>query len=230
MSTEVSHKNLQNAVKDVNALFKPSPALKTIASRETLIESIVTIIGAAIQADDPRVDNLQRDTLDTYNALVSPGEAAEPGTPVEVQTAPEPEEEACPAYGTDFEPDAEECTSCARAEICAQETAQAKTAAKAATKATKAAAKPPKPPKPDVVKGMDARPAGVPTKKSIILVMLARPEGATVAEMAEAITAYNYGTLAKNIITVKLWMRKIGVPVEKREDRWYAVAPTQGQE
>lgn len=217
---EIPHKTLQSAVKDINALFKPKPQLRHIAAREVLMESIVTVIGAAVQAGDVRIDDLQRETIDTYNTIVSPGqEPAEPAEPVHVQEVAQEmaEEDNCPAFGTDFDPNAEECTACERAEECAQGTAAAKVVA--------VPAKPPKPPKPEIRVGPDVKPAGAPTKKSVILAMIARPEGASVQEMAEAISGYGYGTVEKNVHTVKLWMRKIGVPVEKRENRWYAVAP-----
>lgn len=54
------------------------------------------------------------------------------------------------------------------------------------------------------------------TKKSIVIEML--KEGATVEAMAKACTKAGLGDHETNKRTVRLWIRKIGFPVEKSED------------
>ena len=73
-----------------------------------------------------------------------------------------------------------------------------------------------KPPKPAAGTGKRGRgAAGGPTKKSIVIEYVSRPNGATVEEMAQAVTAAGLGDIETNRKTVKLWLPKLGFPVKK---------------
>jgi hypothetical protein len=62
-----------------------------------------------------------------------------------------------------------------------------------------------------------------PTKKSICVEFVRRPEGATIEEMGKAQTDAGLGDLERNIKTSKLWMAKLGFPVrhDKETGRYF---------
>ena len=59
------------------------------------------------------------------------------------------------------------------------------------------------------------------TKKSIIIGLLDKDEGATLEQMANACTGAGLGDYDVNLKTAKLWIRKIGFPVKKDDDGVY---------
>ena len=59
------------------------------------------------------------------------------------------------------------------------------------------------------------------TKKSIIIDLLDKDEGATLEQMADACTEAGLGDHDVNLKTAKLWIRKIGFPVKKDDDGVY---------
>lgn len=63
------------------------------------------------------------------------------------------------------------------------------------------------------------------TKKSVIIEMISRPEGALVSEMAQVIVDKGIDPdLQKNTRVVRLWLSKLGIPVRKSDDGHYMKA------
>jgi desulfoferrodoxin (superoxide reductase-like protein) len=116
MSDVLSHKSLQNTVKELNAKF--GLKLKHISTRENFIKWIVDSIG---NATEEQQDLLSPDAVDVYNALLAVP-APEPGGSDDEGT-----EELCQAYGTAYEPSDVECTECVEAGKCEELTVKAKT-------------------------------------------------------------------------------------------------------
>ena len=113
---ELTHKDLQEAAKNINAVFGDDiTKIKTISSRPNLEKGIKDALGPFVSTGDTRIDQLTEATIDTYNVLIQPAEeGAEAG---EVAEAGE-EEGPCPVFGKEFDASAPECTDCQQAEEC----------------------------------------------------------------------------------------------------------------
>lgn len=171
MSNEVKFPELQKAVRDINKCLGDALGTKQnhVAQRPVLEEYVVNSIRACLSEDGQswvkdEANNLDRATLDVYEALTSQGPAEDATSSesapeaAEVQTAAqapgpevnEPGEEGqgpkeCPDFGKNYDPEDELCTKggpdgapCARAEECARLTEEGKKA-KAKTKKKKEA-------------------------------------------------------------------------------------------
>jgi hypothetical protein len=122
---ELTHKDLQSAAKNINAVFELKPQIKTIASRPNLESSIKDALAPFVASGDNRIDLLEETTISIYNELVQPNPLAEVAAEMaeedeELETAPAGEGEGeCPVFGQEFDASAPECMECARAEECA---------------------------------------------------------------------------------------------------------------
>jgi len=113
MSEILSHRNLQNTVKELCTKFDLK--LKQISTREILISQIIDTIG---NATEEQQGMLSPEAVDIYNGLL----AISPQTST---VSGETEEDTCQAYGISYEGTDPECEACIQAEDCQEKTMQA---------------------------------------------------------------------------------------------------------
>jgi hypothetical protein len=214
MPATLTHKDLQAAAKNINAVFNVKPQIKTITSRPNLERAITDALADFVASEDDRISLLEEGTIQTYNALVGENPLAEVANEMAerqetLETIPAAEAE-CPVFGKEYDPSAPECMECGQADECAPLTQEAAAAAKAKAdsktkKATDKASK---------KAGREKRVRN-PLRAETIVNSIPRGSTATLDEIAEKAHALYVSKTGRpaTLGSTRSWMEGYAIPV-----------------